>query len=79
MSLLLVAVAFVTSSFLFLVVGPGAIVVSLLVVRPGATSSVLATSSESPLLLYYSSFLFLVARPGATSNVLATSSDALCY
>ena len=55
-------VAFVTSSFLFLVV------------RPGATSSVLAPSSDA---LVTSSFLFLVVRPGATSSVLAPSSDAL--
>ena len=49
------------SSFLFLVV------------RPGALSSVLAPSSDarSP-----SSFLFLVVRPGALSSVLAPSSDA---
>ena len=47
---------FVTSSFL------------LLVVMPGATSSVLAPS-----------FLLLVAMPGAASSVLAPSSGALCY
>ena len=54
---------FVLSSFL------------LLVVRPGAPSSVLAPSSDAFVL---SSFLLLVARPGAPSSVLAPSSDALC-
>ena len=54
---------FVTSSFLFLVV------------RPGATSIVLAPSSE-PFVT--GSFLFLVVRPGAPSSVLAPTSDALC-
>ena len=54
---------FVTSSFLFLVV------------RPGATSSVLAASSGA----LTGSFLFPVVRPGATSSVLPSSSDALCY
>ena len=53
---------FVTSSFL------------LLVVRPGAPSSVLAPSSDA---LVTSSFLLLVVWPGATSSVLAPSSDAL--
>ena len=43
MSLLLVAMPFVTSSFLFLVV------------RPGATSSVLATSSDALCLLLVAS------------------------
>ena len=71
------------SSFLFLVV------------RPGAPSSVLAPSSDATsctqqqgqeplvasLLLVAmpgapSSFLFLVVRPGAPSSVLAPSSDA---
>ena len=59
----------------------------LLLVRPGAPSSVLAPSSE-PLVaslllvampLVTSSFLLLVVRPGAPSSVLAPSSDALCY
>ena len=54
---------FAPSSFLFLVV------------RPGATSSVLTLSSNA---LAPSSFLFLVVRPGATSSVLTLSSDALC-
>ena len=54
--------ALVTSSFLFLVV------------RPGAPSSVLAPSSDA---LVTSSFLFLVVRPGAPSSVLRPSSDAL--
>ena len=70
------------SSFLFLVV------------RPGAPSSVLAPSSDATsctqqqgqepvasLLLVAmpgapSGFLFLVVRPGAPSSVLAPSSDA---
>ena len=47
----------------------------LLVVRPVATSSVLAPSSDA---LVPSSFLLVVVRPGATSSVLAPSSDALC-
>ena len=64
---------FVTSSF-------------LLLVWPGAPSSILAPSSE-PLVaslllvvmpLVTSSFLLLV-RPGAPSSVLAPSRDALCY
>ena len=46
----------------------------LLVVRPGAPSSVLAPSSDA---LVTSSFWLLVARPGAPSSVLAPSSDAL--
>ena len=46
----------------------------LLVVRPGAPSSVLAPSSDA---LVTSSFLLLVVRPGAPSSVLAPSSDAL--
>ena len=48
---------FVTSSFL------------LLVVRPGATSSVLAPNVAMPFVT--SSFLLPVVRPGATSSVLA--------
>ena len=43
---------------------------------PGATSSVLAPSSDA---FVTSSFLLLVAMAGATSSVLAPSSDALCY
>ena len=54
---------FVTSSFL------------LLVVWPGAPSSVLAPSSDA--LCYC--FLLLVVWPGAPSSVLAPSSHALCY
>ena len=46
----------------------------LLVVRPGAPSSVLAPSSDA---LVTSSFLLLVVRPEAPSSVLAPSSDAL--
>ena len=57
---------FVLSSFL------------LLVVRPGAPSSVLAPRMAMPFVL--SSFLLLVVRPGApSSDALAPSSDALCY
>ena len=52
---------FVTSSFL------------LPVVRPGATSSLVAMPFVT------SSFLLPVVRPGATSSVLAPSNDALCY
>ena len=48
---------FVPSSFLFLAV------------MPGATSSVLAPSSD---------VLCSFVMPGATSSVLAPSSDALC-
>ena len=44
----------------------------LLVVRPGAPSSVLAPSSDALC------FLLLVVGPGAPSSVLAPSSDALC-
>ena len=55
---------FVTSSFLFLVV------------RPGASSSDLAPSSDA---LITSSFLFLVVRLLASSSDLAPSSDALDY
>ena len=63
MSLLLVAMPFAPSSFLFLVVRPGVLLASLLLVAmPFAPSSV----------------LFLVVRPGATIGVLAPSSDALC-
>ena len=51
---------FVTSSFL------------LPVVRPGATSSVLA-----PMVFVPSSFFLPVVRPGATSSVLAPLSDGL--
>ena len=76
--LLLVAMPFVTSSFLFPVV------------RPGAPSSVLVTTSKALVTssdaLVTSSFLFLVVRPGApssvlvtTSKALVTSSDALCH
>ena len=61
--MLLVAMPFAPSSFLFLVV------------RPGAPSSVHAPSSDA---LCPSSFLFLVVRPGAPSSVHAPSSDALC-
>ena len=54
---------FAPNSFLLLVVRPGALVASLLLVAmPFAPSS----------------FLFLVVRPGAPSSVLAPSSDALC-
>ena len=53
----------------------------LLVVRPGATSSVLAPSSFLLLLvrhlLLLAWHLFLVVMPGATRSVLAPSSDAL--
>ena len=55
---------FATSSFL------------LLLVMPGAPSSVLAPSSDA---LATSSFLLLLVMPGAPSSVLAPSSDALCY
>ena len=64
MSLLLVAMPFVTSSFVFLVV------------RPGATSSALLLVA---MPFVTSSFLFPVVRPGANSSVLATSSGAPCY
>ena len=53
---------FAPSSFVFLVV------------MPGATSSILATRSDA---LAPSSFVFLVVMPGATSSILATRSDAL--
>ena len=43
---------------------------------PFAPSSVLAPSSDAPLLLVAS--LLLVAMPFAPSSVLAPSSDALC-
>ena len=43
----------------------------LLVVRPGAPSSVLVPSSDARV-----AFLLLVARPGAPSSVLVPSSDA---
>ena len=65
------------SSFLFLVVRPGApssvLVPSskaslFLVVRPGAPSSVLVPSSKASL--------FLVVRPGAPSSVLVPGSKA---
>ena len=62
--MLLVAMPFAPSSFLFLVV------------RPGAPSSVHAPSSDALCLLVAS--LFLVVRPGAPSSVHAPSSDALC-
>ena len=45
----------------------------LLVVRPGAPSSVLAPSSDALI-----ASLLLVVRPGAPSSVLAPSSGALC-
>ena len=62
----------------------------LLVVRPGATSSVLALLLVAMPFVTSSFFvsnsnglqpssLLLVVRPGATSSVLAPSSDALCY
>ena len=62
---------FVPSSFL------------LLVVRPGATSIIGQELLVSSLLLVAmpfvpSSFLLLVVRPGATSCVFAPRSDALC-
>ena len=60
--MLLVAMPFAPSSFLFLVVRPGAVASMLLVAMPFALSS----------------FLFLVVRPGAPSSVHAPSSDALC-
>ena len=43
----------------------------LLVVRPGAPSSVLVPSSDA--LVTSSVLLFLVAMPGATSTVLVTN------
>ena len=49
----------------------------LLVEMPGATSSVLVTSSDA-LVLLVACPLLLVEMPGATSSVLVTSSDALC-
>ena len=55
---------FVTSSFL------------LLVVMPGATSASLLLGA---ILFVSSSFLLLVVMAGATSSVLAPSSDALCF
>ena len=63
--MLLVAMSFATSSFLFLLVRPGATIVAsmLLVAMPFATSS----------------FLFRLVRPGATNSVHAPSSNALCY
>ena len=48
----------------------------LLVVRPGAPSSVLALLVAMPLVPR--SFLLLVVRPGAPSSVLAPKSDAPC-
>ena len=45
----------------------------LLVVWPGAPSSVLVAMPFAP-----SSFLLLVVWPGAPSSVLAPSGDALC-
>ena len=64
MYLFLVAMPFVPSSFLFLVVRPGAPIVAsfFLVAMPFVPSSC----------------LFLVVRPGAPSSVLVPSSDALC-
>ena len=82
---------FLTSSFLFLVVRPGApSSFLLLVAMPFATSSFLflVVRPEEPLVASLllvampfatSSFLFLVVGPGAPSSVLAPSSDALCY
>ena len=55
---------FATSSFL------------LLLVMPGAPSSVLALVA---MPFATSSFLSLLVMPGAPSSVLAPSSDALCY
>ena len=49
------------SSYLFMVVRPGALAASLLLVA----------MPEAP-----SSYLFLVVRPGAPSSALAPSSDA---
>ena len=46
----------------------------LLVVRPGAPSSVLVPSRDALVLV---AFLLLVVRPGAPSSVLVPSSDAL--
>ena len=57
---------FVPSSFL------------LLLVWPGATSTVFALSSDSAMPFVPSSFLLLLVWPGATSSVFALSSDALC-
>ena len=92
---------FVPSSFLLLVEGQEPLVACLLlvamsfgprsfllVVGPGAPSSVLAPSRDalvpsSFLLLVVmpfvpGHFLLLVEGPGAPSSVLAPSSDALC-
>ena len=63
-SLLLLAMPGAPSSFLFLVV------------RPGASKSFLAPSSDALLPLVAS--LLQVARPGARRSVLVPSSDALC-
>ena len=58
-----------TSSYLLLVVMPGALVEPLfLVAMPFAPSSKDATSS----------YLLLVVMPGAPSSALVPSSDALC-
>ena len=47
---------------------------------PGATSSVLATSSRERQELLVASLPLVAAMPGATSSVLATSSrDARSY
>ena len=54
---------FAPSSFLLLVVRPGAPVASLFLV---------------PMLFAPSSFLLLVVPPGAPSSVLVPSTDALC-
>ena len=62
-SLLLVAMPFGPSCFLFLVV------------RPGATKSMLALVA---MPFVPSSFLFLVVGPGATHSDLAPSRNALC-
>ena len=48
----------------------------LLVVRPGAPSSVLATSSKASGQEPLVASLLLVVRPGAPSSVLAPSSKA---
>ena len=60
---------------------PTSFLLPVLVVRPGAPSSVLAPSSVALVTrsdaLVSNSFLFLVAMPGAPSSVLAPSSVAL--
>ena len=54
----------------------------LLVVMPGAPSSVLVTTSKAlvtskAMHLFLVAFLLLVVRPGAPSSVLVTTSKAL--